>query len=245
MFGGSVCAGADLLPPAGDGWRSLAAVRDGNAQPLGRPLARGSLGYIQLLFSLPLTVPRGSWRNGPMRASSPTNARAARSEAERAEREAGQMRPCTPTRSEPPPRDGSADFAEENSVPEGQPKSEQAPIRRPPSRAEGHCTGARQAPFSFGPCTARFLFGQDRKENGGCIPLDKPPGGSQPPVAAVRRPLPLPADQLIQRQVVEVRQGDQRGQSWLPRTTFVIPISAFRDANGNCYICLLEAPFFA
>ena len=55
MFGGSVCAGADLLPPAGDGWRSLAAVRDGNAQPLGRPLARGSLGYIQLLFSLPLT----------------------------------------------------------------------------------------------------------------------------------------------------------------------------------------------
>ena len=57
-----------------------------------------------------------------------------------------------------------------------------------PRRAEGHCTGARQAPFSFGPCTARFLFGQDRKENGGCIPLDKPPCGSrhprgQPPAA--------------------------------------------------------------
>ena len=45
-FGGSVCAGADLLPPAGEGWRSLAAVRDGNARPLGKPLARGSLGYI-------------------------------------------------------------------------------------------------------------------------------------------------------------------------------------------------------
>ena len=53
-FGGSVCASADLLPPAGDGWLSLAAVRDGNARPLGRPLARGSQGYIQLLFSLPL-----------------------------------------------------------------------------------------------------------------------------------------------------------------------------------------------
>ena len=53
-FGGSVCASADLLPPAGEGWRSLAAVRDGNARPLGRPLARGGLGYIQLLFSLPL-----------------------------------------------------------------------------------------------------------------------------------------------------------------------------------------------
>ena len=45
-FGGSVCAGADLLPPAGEGWRSRAAVRDGNARPLGKPLARGSLGYI-------------------------------------------------------------------------------------------------------------------------------------------------------------------------------------------------------
>ena len=57
MFGGSVCAGADLLPPAGEGWRSRAAVRDGNARPLGKPLARGSLGYTLLLFSLPL-----AWR---------------------------------------------------------------------------------------------------------------------------------------------------------------------------------------
>ena len=53
-FGGSVCASADLLPPAGEGWLSLAAVRDGNALSLGKPLARGGLGYIQLLFSLPL-----------------------------------------------------------------------------------------------------------------------------------------------------------------------------------------------
>ena len=55
MFGGSVCASADLLPPAGEGWLSLAAVRDGNALPLGKPLARGSLGYIPRRFSLPLT----------------------------------------------------------------------------------------------------------------------------------------------------------------------------------------------
>ena len=33
-----------------------------------------------------------------------------------------------------------------------------------------------------------FSFPQDGKENGGCIPLDKPPGGSQTPEAAVRRP---------------------------------------------------------
>ena len=36
-FGGSVCASADLLPPAGDGWHSLAEVGDGNAPPLGNP----------------------------------------------------------------------------------------------------------------------------------------------------------------------------------------------------------------
>ena len=54
MFGGSVRASADLLPPAGDGWLSLAAVRDGNAPPLGRLLARGSQGYILRRFSLPL-----------------------------------------------------------------------------------------------------------------------------------------------------------------------------------------------
>ena len=54
MFGGSVCAGADLLPPAGDGWLSRVEVRDGNARPLGNPSARGSQGYILRRFSLPL-----------------------------------------------------------------------------------------------------------------------------------------------------------------------------------------------
>ncbi|WP_204834921.1 hypothetical protein, partial [Oscillibacter valericigenes] len=53
-FGGSVCAGADLLPPAGEGWRSRAVVRDGNAPPLGKPSVRGSQGYILRRFSLPL-----------------------------------------------------------------------------------------------------------------------------------------------------------------------------------------------
>ena len=91
------------------------------------------------------------------------------------------MRPCTPTRSEPPPRDGSIDLAEDPSVPEGQPKSEQAPIRRPPCARRATAPERAQAAFSFGPCTARFLFGQDRKENGGCIAQLAtqlyPPGG--------------------------------------------------------------------
>ena len=73
-------------------------------------------------------------------------------------------------------------IAEGPSVPEGQPKSE-APIRRPSSRAEGHCTGARLAAFSFGPCTARFLFRKAEKKMGGASP-DKPPCGSNSLAAA-------------------------------------------------------------
>ena len=53
-FGGSVCASADLLPPAGEGWHFLVEVRDGNVRPLGKPLARGGLGYMLRRFSLPL-----------------------------------------------------------------------------------------------------------------------------------------------------------------------------------------------
>ena len=59
-FGGSVRASADLLRPAGEGWPSLAAVRDGNALPLGNPLVRGSPGYRQRRFSLPLAFSCGT-----------------------------------------------------------------------------------------------------------------------------------------------------------------------------------------
>ena len=76
----------------------------------------------------------------------------------------------TPTQEHHPPRDGSCKLAEDLSVPEGQAKSEQAPIRRPPSRAEGRCTGARPSLFSLPPGAAHSLFGQDQKENGGRIP---------------------------------------------------------------------------
>ena len=168
-------------PAAGGGRLAVPCGSQGRKRAvLGESFGPGKLG----IHPASLFAAAGGWSMKVaawVNATVSTTARAARSEAERAERGAVQMRPCTPTRLEPPPRDGSADFAEENSVPEGQPKSEQAPIRRPPSRAEGHCTGARQAPFSFGPCTARFLFGQDRKENGGCIAQLAtqlyPPGG--------------------------------------------------------------------
>ena len=72
-------------------------------------------------------------------------------------------------------------IAEEHSVPEGQSKSEQAPIRRPPLRAEGHCTGARPSGLFFWTCTARFLFRKSEKKTGGASRLDKPPAGAESP----------------------------------------------------------------
>ena len=58
-----------------------------------------------------------------------------------------------------------------------------------PRRAEGHCTGARPSGLFFWTVHGPFSFPQDGKENGGCIPLDKPPAGAETTVAAVRRPI--------------------------------------------------------
>ena len=169
MFGGSACAGAALLPPAGEGWQSLAAVRDGNAPPLGKPPARGSPGYTLRRFSLPLA---GQLMKVSSRANAiaSTTARAARSEAERAEREAGQMRSCTPTPSAP-----SATGRQYR--PHRRPKRARMPGKigagtgtPTPVRAEGHCTGARPAPFSLTPGAARSLFGATKKRMGGALP---------------------------------------------------------------------------
>ena len=132
-FGGSVCAGADLLPPAGDGWRSLAAVRDGNARPLGASRPGDVQGYPLRLFPLPLTLPRR------------TRQRLAERKARKEEQIKCDLAP-RPT-SHPPPRDGSHNLAEESSVPEGKPKSEQAPVRRPPSRGGQLHRSASKRPF--------------------------------------------------------------------------------------------------
>ena len=180
-LGGSVCAGADLLPPAGEGWQSRAAVRDGNARPLGNPSARGCPGYIQLLFSLPLAVVDESLRSGPMRASASTTARAARSEAERAEREAGQMRSCTPTTSAPSATGRQSGKSQKSiACPKARPNRSRHWYADPRTRGGPlH----RSAPGAFCSYTGRgaFSFWRNQKENGGRIaqlaPQLNPPGG--------------------------------------------------------------------
>jgi len=141
-----------------------------------RPVADGAeiVGVVIALrcfsFRCRWPVVDESLRSGPMRASASTNARAARSEAERAEREAGQMRSCTPTPSAP-----SATGRQYR--PHRRPKRARrqgqigAGTGTPtPVRAEGHCTGARPAPFSLTPGAARSLFGATKKRMGGALP---------------------------------------------------------------------------
>ncbi len=90
-------------PAAGGGWLAVPCGGQGRKRAApGEPFGPGKSGIhsAPILAAAGLVVD-GRLRNGSMRASAPTTARGARSEAERAEREAGQMRPCTPTRSAP------------------------------------------------------------------------------------------------------------------------------------------------
>ena len=130
-----------------------------------------------------------SLRSGPMRASASTTARAARSEAERAEREAGQMRSCTPTTSAP-----SATGRQYR--PHRRPKRARMPGKigagtgtPTPVRAEGHCTGARPAPFSLTPGAARSLFGATKKRMGGASRRTSPLREQRSPRPPRRRPI--------------------------------------------------------
>ena len=109
-------------------------------------------------------------QSGIPSATLPAAAHASSKNSQRQRKEKQLNASTTPTQEHHPPRDGSCKLAEDLSVPEGQAKSEQAPIRRPPSRAEGRCTGARPAPFSRPQGAAHSLFGLAQKENGGRIP---------------------------------------------------------------------------
>ena len=101
------------------------------------------------------------------------------------------MRPCTPTRSEPPPRDGSIDLAEDPSVPEGQAKSEQAPIRRPPC-ARRATAPERAKRFSLWTVHGPFLFWHDKREMGVHPRWTSPLREQNPPRPPQRRPTSSP-----------------------------------------------------
>ena len=123
-----------------------------------------------------------SLRSGPMKASVSTNARAARSEAERAEREAGQMRSCTPTTSAPSATGRQSGKSQKSiACPKASPNRSRHRYADPRCARRATAPERVQAAFSFGPCTARFLFRKSEKKTGGASRLDKPPAGAESP----------------------------------------------------------------
>ena len=93
-----------------------------------------------------------------------------------------------------PPRDGSIDLAEDPSVPEGQPKSTLAPIRRPPSRGGPLHRSAPKRPFLLD--RARPVFFSTRwKRKWGVHPRwTSPPAGAESPWPPSGGPYPRAAD---------------------------------------------------
>ena len=125
-----------------------------------------------------------SLRSGPMRASASTNARAARSEAERAERGAGQMRPCTPTQDAPAPRESAFKSIPHPAAPVGK-SSQTRRHHLTPTPVQQLCTHVQscdQKRFFLFHRARRILFlSRTKREWGAHPPWKRPPGGSQIP----------------------------------------------------------------
>ena len=150
MFGGSVCAGADLLPPAGEGWLSRAAVRDGNAPPLGKPPQPGAV--RDTLSDSPRCRSR-FFEEQPAAAKKEATQCVNHPDAGAPSATGRQLQ----TRRRPKRARRSGKIGAGTDTPT-------------PVRTEGHRTGVRPALFSLPPGAAHSLFGQDQKENGGRIP---------------------------------------------------------------------------
>ena len=88
-----------------------------------------------------------------------------------------------------PPRDSSHDLAEDDSVPEGKPKSALVPIRRPRQDRGANAPACAKSGLFFWTGRGPFSFRQDRKENGGRIA--QPSSWLNPPGRQIAAPTPL------------------------------------------------------
>ena len=131
------------------------------------------------VFAAAGPVVDGRLRNGPMRASAPTTAQGARSEAERAEREADQMRSCNPLTTAPSATGRQSQKSQKTQArPKASPNQSRHRYADPRRSAEARrCRSAHKRFFSS---TGRgaFSFWRNQKENGGRIPRGNGPCGS-------------------------------------------------------------------
>ena len=178
-------------PPAAGGGR-LAIPRGGQRRKrpaLGETFSPGKSGiHAALIFAA-----AGRWL---MKVSSRANAivsttaRAARSEAERAERESGQMRPCTPIFVGTAPRESVFKSAPYSAAPVGKP-SQPRRHHLTPTPVQQLCTHVQscdQKRFFLFHRARRILFlSRTKREWGAHPPWKRPPGGSQSPRAVEKR----------------------------------------------------------
>ena len=179
-FGGSVRASADLLPPAREGWLSLAAVRDGNAFPLGS----SKPGEVPDTFR---SAFRCRWPS--LAGQGPTHHRSARwkgpsrDHGAAAGSGAGAMRSSTPMTDAPNTRRKAGTRERSGASRQKTDGFLRHRFGRPPSarRATAPERG-KKAAFSFGPAAARFLFRKTEKKMGGGghyrPPVNSPPNGA-------------------------------------------------------------------
>ena len=170
-------------PAAGGGRLAVPCGSQGRKRAvLGESFGPGKLG----IHPASLFAAAGGWSMKVaawVNATVSTTARAARSEAERAEREAGQMRSCTPTPSAPAPRESTVKSLRHPAAPVGQSsQTRRHPLT--PTLAQQLCTHVQscdQSGLFFWTVHGPFSFPQDGKENGGCIPAGQAPCGSRHP----------------------------------------------------------------
>ena len=168
-------------PAAGGGWLAIPCGSQGRKRPaLGETFGPGRSG----IHPASLFAAAGRWL---MKVSSRANAivsttaRAARSEAERAEREAGQMRSCTPTTSAPSATGRQSGKSQKSIACPNARKNRSRHWYADPRTRGGPLH--RSAPGAFFSYTGRgaFSFWRNQKENGGRIaqlaPQLNPPGG--------------------------------------------------------------------
>ena len=160
-------------PAAGGGRLALPCRSQGRKRTaLGEPFGPGKSG----IHAAPIFAAAGRWS---MKASAwasatpSTTARAARSEAERAEREAGQMRSCNPMPSAPAPRESTVKSLRHPAAPVGQSsQTRRHPLT--PTLAQQLCTHVQSCGQSaFFSYTGRGEFSflaRPKREQGAHLP---------------------------------------------------------------------------
>ena len=166
---------------------------------------------------------------GHGRSGASATAGAARSEAERAERGVGQIRPCNPTQDAPAPRESVIKFAPHPAAPVGAPsRTRRHPLTPTPYSNFARTCKVAAKRLSLWTVHGPFLFWQDQKRNGGCIPLDKPPCGSREPRGRRAAAHPSPGASAV----------DNRPHRWGVKRTHSPPPKIFEKifpSGGNFF----------